>query len=142
MAKKSRVRRRKSIKRKSRVRRGRKIIKGGAGGRFLADEIDNGFLIGKFEDVTAYIKKPEAHFTYYKPMSDRLNPSFKISGKDMTYESRDSTGNIESGIAGKVSIVNNITPDTQYNITQIIKTPKENFIVYYDDYEPLGSVDS
>jgi DNA-directed RNA polymerase subunit L len=54
MAKKSRVRRRKSIKRKSRVRRGRKIIKGGADGRFFA------FVSDKTLEESGFVKDERA----------------------------------------------------------------------------------
>jgi hypothetical protein len=128
MAKKSRVRRRKSIKRKSRVRRGRKIIKGGAGGYFFADITDGTFLPTKFRSLLNEVTGT----TVYTP-SSKINVSFKIIDNNMISEDI---------IVGKVVEGQTTTPGAQYNIKRITQMPKGNFIVYYDDYEPLGSVDS
>jgi len=141
MAKKSRVRRRKSIKRKSRVRRGRKIIKGGADGSFFAiipkTTLDKyGFKEVEYhDDLTASEKSGKELWSIPEP--NKLTPFGKhrfvitINKDKITYG---------TSIFGELPKIKQSIKDGEYEITRITrilnnKVPKDSCIVYYIDTE-------
>jgi len=135
MAKKSRVRRRKSMKRKSRVRRGRKIIKGGAGNFFYANISDTSWLSLVFNNDVNTSTGVQV-FTQTK-----FPVKVTIEAGIMKYISRDSDGNIKYEEVGKedTSWKSRIS-DGDYDITRITnKIGQTNpsgqpfYFVYYQD---------
>jgi hypothetical protein len=134
MAKKSRVRRRKSMKRKSRVRRGRKIIKGGADEPFFANISDKSWLSINFKNVV----NTSTDVQLYTPM---FPVKIEIEAGIMKYISRDSDGNIKYDEVGKEdkSWGPKIS-DGSYDITHITNkigqtnpSNKPFYFVYYQE---------